>query len=285
MLQVGATPTTRATQRFVAAAERLVVVDLFHVDPDPERRATWRLRADPDRLATQLIHRVQPAPDDWKADWTDLDERARRAMDGVLDATDDPTELRLARDLAAAVPEGGTLFVGNSLPIRDLDIAMSPRDGLQVLANRGASGIDGLVSTALGVASAGIGPTFALIGDLSLLYDVGALLWNGARLPADLVLVVANNRGGAIFGALDQRTLPERDRLFVTPQDVDIGAVCAAAGVGHHRVEQMSAFDGALRDARDAGGIRVIEVAVPAERSRRQRAEVQAAVDAAIAER
>ena len=234
VLQVGATPTTRATQRFVAAAERLVVVDLFHMDPDPEHRATWRLHADPERLATQLVHRVQPAPDDWKAAWTDLDERARRAMDVVLDATDEPTELRLARDLAAAVPEGGTLFVGNSLPIRDLDIAMSPRDGLQVLANRGASGIDGLVSTALGAASASTGPTFALIGDLSFLYDVGTLLWNGARLPADLVIVVANNRGGAIFGALDQRTLPERDRLFVTPQDVDIGAVCTAAGVAHH---------------------------------------------------
>ena len=284
-LQVGATPTTRATQRFVEAAERLVVVDLFHPDPDPERRAMWRLHADPDRLARQLINRVQPAPDDWKAAWTDLDERARRAMDDMLDATDEPTELRLARDMAAAVPEGGTLFVGNSLPIRDLDVAMSPRDGLQVLANRGASGIDGLVSTALGVARAGIGPTFVLIGDLSFLYDVGALVWNGARLPADLVIVVANNRGGAIFGALDQGMLPERDRLFVTPQDVDIEAVCAAAGVGHRRVEQMSAFDGALRAASDAGGIRVIEVVVPAERSRRQRAEVRAAVDAAIAER
>jgi 2-succinyl-5-enolpyruvyl-6-hydroxy-3-cyclohexene-1-carboxylate synthase len=124
-----------------------------------------------------------------------------------------------------------------------------------------------------------------LIGDLSFLYDVGALLWNGARLPPDLVLIVANNRGGAIFGALDQRTLPERDRLFVTPQDVDIGAVCAAAGVEHDRVERMSAFDGVLRDPRDTRGIRVIEVAVPAERSRRQRAELQAAVDAAIAER
>ena len=229
------------------------MVDLFHPDPDPEGRATWRLQADPDRLATQLIHRVQPAPDGWKTDWTDPDERVRRAMDDVLDATDEPVELRLARDLAAIVPEGGTLFVGNSTPIRDLDVAMAPRDELQVLANRGASGIDGLVSTALGIATVG-GPTVALVGDLSLLYDAGALLWNGQRLPSDLVLVVPNNRGGAIFGSLDQRDLPERDRLFVTPQDVDLAALSDAAGVGHARLERMS--DLANLVERGAGGRR-----------------------------
>ncbi len=286
VLQVGATPTTRATQAFVASAERLVVVDLFHLDPDPERRATWRLHANPDRLADGLLRRrIERAPDVWSATWRDLDERARRAMDDVLDASDEPAELRLARDLVAAVPEGGTLFVGNSMPIRDLDVAMAPRDGVQVLANRGASGIDGLISTALGVATANTGSTFALIGDLSLLYDVGALLWNGQRLSSDLVLVVPNNRGGAIFGSLDQRELPERDRLFVTPQGVDLGAVCAAVGVGHQRAHRMTALDEALRDASAAGGIRVIEVPVPAEWSRRQRAEVRAAVDDAVAGR
>jgi 2-succinyl-5-enolpyruvyl-6-hydroxy-3-cyclohexene-1-carboxylate synthase len=204
-------------------------------------------------------------------------------MDETLDATDEPTELRLARDLAAAVPKEGTLFVGNSTPIRDLDVAMAPRDGLQILANRGASGIDGLVSTALGVATAGTGPTVALLGDLSLLYDAGALLWNGQRLPADLVLVVPNNRGGAIFGSLDQRDLPERDRLFVTPQDVDLAALSIAAGVGHTRVERMSDLDGALRDAHAARGIRVIEVPTPAEWSRQQRSAVRTAVDATLA--
>ncbi len=284
VLQVGATPTTRASQAFVAAAERLLVVDLFHPDPDPERQATWRLAANPDRLATRLMERrVEPAPGGWLASWRDADERARRAIDDVLDATDEPTELRLARDLAAAVPEGGTLFVGNSTPIRDLDVAMAPRDGLQVLANRGASGIDGLVSTALGIATAGTGPTVALIGDLSLLYDAGALLWNGQRLPADLVLVVPNNRGGAIFGSLDQRDLPERDRLFVTPQDVDLAALSAAAGVGHARLERMSDLANAVGEAQAAGGIQVIEVPTPAERSRRQRIDVRTAVDAALA--
>jgi 2-succinyl-5-enolpyruvyl-6-hydroxy-3-cyclohexene-1-carboxylate synthase len=286
VLQVGATPTTRASQAFVATAERFLVVDLFHPDPDPEQQASWRLVANPDRLATGLLdgtQRIEPAPDGWLASWQAADALARRAMDETLDATDEPTELRLARDLAAAVPKESTLFVGNSTPIRDLDVAMAPRDGLQILANRGASGIDGLVSTALGVATAGTGPTVALLGDLSLLYDAGALLWNGQRLPADLVLVVPNNRGGAIFGSLDQRDLPERDRLFVTPQDVDLAALSIAAGVGHTRVERMSDFDGALRDAHAARGIRVIEVPTPAEWSRQQRSAVRTAVDAALA--
>jgi len=175
------------------------------------------------------------------------------------------------------------LFVGNSTPIRDLDVAMAPRDGLQVLANRGASGIDGLVSTALGIATAAMGSVVALIGDLSLLYDAGALLWNGQRLPPDLVLVVPNNRGGAIFGSLDQRDLPERDRLFVTPQDVDLAALSAAAGVGHARLEQMSELSDAVGRAQAAGGIRVIEVPTPAERSRAQRIDVRAEVDSALA--
>lgn len=285
VLQVGATPTTRGTQALVAAAERLLVIDLFHMDPDPERHATWRLRAGPDRLADELLslsRRIEPAPGGWWEVWREMDERARNALDSVLDATDEPTELRLARDLAAAVPEGGTLFVGSSMPIRDLDDAMAPRDGLRVLANRGASGIDGLVSTALGVAAAArTGPTFALIGDLSLLYDAGALLWNGRRDGSDLTLVVPNNGGGAIFGFLGQRDLPESDELFVTPHGVDLGAVCAAAGVAHERVERMSALGPAL--ARSHGGIRVIEVVVDAKRNRDQHAHVPVAVEVALA--
>lgn len=281
VLQVGATPTTRSTQSFVAAAERLIVVDLFHMDPDPEHRAVLRVHADPDRLAEGLTRRIEPAPSDWLATWSGLDDRARLAMDDMLDSTDEPTELRVARDLAAAIPSGATLVVGSSMPIRDLDYAMAPRDGLRVLANRGASGIDGFVSTVLGVAATGT-PTYALCGDLTLLHDAGSLLWN-ARRGLDAVFVVPNNDGGAVFSFLPQRSLPEHERLFTTPHGLDLEALCAAAGAGHARITRADELSPAVADAASAGGVHVIEAPSDRERNVIHHAEVQAAVDAALA--
>jgi 2-succinyl-5-enolpyruvyl-6-hydroxy-3-cyclohexene-1-carboxylate synthase len=282
VLQVGASPTSRATQSLVAGADRLVVVDALHLDPDPEGRADLRIRCGPDRLARRLAaEQVEPAPGDWGASWRAADAIARRAVDEALDADDEPSELRLARDVAAWLPVGGTLFVGNSMPIRDLDYAMAPHGGLRMIANRGASGIDGLVSTAIGVASASGGAVAALIGDLSFVYDAGALLWSGRRGP-DVTLVVPNNGGGAIFSLLGQRDLPELEPLFTTPHRLDLGALCAAAGAGHERVERMAELVPALERSAGAGGVRVVEIAIDPRRNRHHRDEVQAAVDVAL---
>ena len=315
VLQIGAAPTTRATQTLVARAEQLVVVDAHHLEPDPPAHADLRLHADPERLAEALddrpiardgepiafmrsgggaapsteeleSRRIAPAPRSWLDDWRLADAAARRAVDDVLDRSERPTELQVARDVAAAVPSPGTLFVGNSMPIRDLDYAMAPRDGLEVLANRGASGIDGLVSTALGISAAGPrsmgpGPTVALLGDLSLLHDAGALLWN-ARRGAHLTIVVINNGGGQIFAFLAQRDLPELEPLFVTPHGVDLGVLCVAAGAQHARVEDSWALGPALAHAIARGGLQVVEVIVDPERNRAQHAQVQDAVDAAL---
>jgi 2-succinyl-5-enolpyruvyl-6-hydroxy-3-cyclohexene-1-carboxylate synthase len=264
VIQFGATPTMRATQAFVASAERALVADRWHLDADPERVAAWRLAVDPDALTRALSDRpvrVQTAPDGWTDAWRDADRRARDALDGFLDGLDEPFEPRIARDVAACVPDGGTLFVGNSTPIRDLDLAMAPRDGVRVLANRGASGIDGLVSTALGVAVATAGPVVALLGDLSFLYDLGAIAWN-ARRDVDTTLVVVNNGGGHVFSLLPQRQLPEHRDLFVTPHDADLGALTRAAGVGHVLVERAGDLGSALVTAIGAGGLQVVEVAV-----------------------
>ncbi|HEY6566485.1 MAG TPA: 2-succinyl-5-enolpyruvyl-6-hydroxy-3-cyclohexene-1-carboxylic-acid synthase [Actinomycetota bacterium] len=292
VIQVGATPTSRATQAFIAGAERLIVADRWHPDSDPDRQASWRLAVDADVLREALERqRLRPADDDWTRAWADADRAARSALDRFLDGVDEPFEPRIARDIAAWIPERGTLFVGNSTPIRDLDLAMAPRDGLRVMANRGASGIDGLVSTALGIASAGPrsgpadttpGPTVALLGDLSVQYDIGALLWAG-RAGVDLVVVVVANGGGEIFSLLPQRQLPEHRELFVTPHQVDLASVCAAADVGYAQLDQAAALTPALDDAVRAGGLQVVEVVVDPVRALELRTELQASIDAALA--
>ena len=263
IVQAGATPTTRASQAFVATGADLAVVDEIHLDPDPEERASVRIHADPELLAAAVDPRVTREGSRWHRAWHTADARARAAIDDVMDEIDEPFEPRLARDLAAWIPAGATLFVGNSTPIRDLDLAMAPRTGIRVLANRGASGIDGLVSTAMGVASQV--PAVALLGDLSFLYDVGALLWNGRPgRVSDLVLVVIRNGGGEVFSMLPQASLPEHRELFTTPHDVDIEAVCAAAGCGWRRVDRATALVPALDTAAAAGGVQVVEVVVDA---------------------
>ena len=309
VIQFGAAPTTRATHAFVASAETVVVADRWHLDPDPDRLASWRLAVDPDALGGMLGHhplmqkgigialagahteeevqelwrgRIDPAPDVWREAWRAADRVARIAMDDTMDGWDEPFEPRVARDVAAWAPDGGFLFVGNSTPVRDLDLAMAPREDLRVLANRGASGIDGLVSTALGVAAADRGPTVALLGDLSFLHDAGAILWNAPRV-FQLTIVVVNNGGGHLFSLLPQRDLPEHHDLFVTPHAVDIGALCGAAGAGHERAKRASELLPALDRAAGAGGLNVVEVVVDAELGRRRRDEMHEAVDTALA--
>jgi 2-succinyl-5-enolpyruvyl-6-hydroxy-3-cyclohexene-1-carboxylate synthase len=309
VIQFGAAPTTRATYGFVASAERVVVADRRHLDPDPDRLGTWRLAVDPDALPSALGRhpvvqggigiartgdhtqgeieelwrgRIEPAPSDWSEGWQEADRLARATMDDRMDGWDEPFEPRVARDVAAWAPAGGILFVGNSTPVRDLDLAMAPREGLRVLANRGASGIDGLVSTALGVAAADRGPTVALLGDLSFLHDAGALLWNASRVT-QVTIVVVNNGGGHVFSLLPQRELPEHRELFVTPHRLELGALCRTAGAGHERVERAPDLLPALDRAAGAGGLRVVEVLVDAELGLRRRRETRDAVDAALA--
>jgi 2-succinyl-5-enolpyruvyl-6-hydroxy-3-cyclohexene-1-carboxylate synthase len=282
VLQFGAAPTSRAGLGLVRRAGRLVIVDHDHVVGDPERKAAWSLRAEPAGFVDRVLAGVEGAePTPWLRAWSDADAVARAAADGLLDAWEEPYEGRIARDVAAALPDGTTLVVGSSMPVRDLDAYMRPRDGLRVLGNRGASGIDGFVSTTLGIAATGV-PTVALCGDLTLLHDAGSLLWS-ARRGDGAVFVVVNNGGGVIFSFLEQRNLPELEELFTTPHRLDLGALCAAAGAGHHVVERAGELVPTLDGAREAGGLTVVEVVVEADLNVRRHAEVHEAVARALA--
>jgi 2-succinyl-5-enolpyruvyl-6-hydroxy-3-cyclohexene-1-carboxylate synthase len=279
VLQVGAAPTSRSGLALVGRTPRLVILDPDDLVADPLRRASFRLVADPAEVLGRLSG-VATRDEAWRSEWQDASDRVRSAVDGLLDAWDEPFEGRVARDVADAVPAGGSLCVGSSLPIRDVDEFMRPRDAVRILANRGASGIDGFVSTTLGAAAAGA-PTVGLLGDLTLLHDVGALVWN-ARRGVNATLVVLDNGGGAIFPLLEQRSLPELEELFVTPHRADLGAIARAAGARHHVVDRAADLEPALRAARESGGIHVVQVRIDPERDRRRRAEVRAAAEEAV---
>jgi 2-succinyl-5-enolpyruvyl-6-hydroxy-3-cyclohexene-1-carboxylate synthase len=283
---VGSAPTSRSSLRLLSAVDRLVIVDDGHLDAVPDRTDAIRVRYPPALAAgvvgAQELGAVGPGSP-WMDEWRRGDAVARRTVDALLDAWEEPSEMRVARDVPDAIADGGTLFVGNSMPVRDVDAFMAPRDGLRILGNRGASGIDGVLSTALGVAASGTGPTVALLGDLSFLYDAGALLWNAGR-GIDLVVVVNDNGGGQIFPGLAQRELPgdELEHLFVTPHRVDLEQLCGAAGAGHTRVERAADLRAAVTSASSSGGLHVIQVMIDAERDRTRREELRAAVAAAL---
>jgi 2-succinyl-5-enolpyruvyl-6-hydroxy-3-cyclohexene-1-carboxylate synthase len=281
VVQFGAAPTSRAALALVGATQRLVIVDPDDLVADPNRRAERRFAVHAGQLAYRAIPRIpDEASSAWLGVWTDADEHARGAVDAIVDGWEEPFEGRIARDVAASVPESGTLVVGSSMPVRDLDAYMRPREGIRVLANRGASGIDGFVSTALGVSAAGA-PTTALCGDLTLLHDVGSLLWSAGR-GHDCVFVVPNNDGGAIFSFLPQRELPEFEELFATSHGLDLGAICGAAGAGHALVERAPDLISAVERAREAGGVHVVEVPIDRARNVELHDAVHEAVAAAL---
>jgi 2-succinyl-5-enolpyruvyl-6-hydroxy-3-cyclohexene-1-carboxylate synthase len=296
VVRIGAGPTSKALTGWLDDTIPQVVVDPEAGWPDPGRTASQRIVADPTALLAAVATAMEGAAprdgrpansaarDDWMDRWRTADAVARRAIDELLDGSEEPFEGRVARDLVAGLPDGATLVVGSSMPVRDVDAFAAPREGLRLLANRGASGIDGLVATTLGVAALGGGPTAALLGDLALLHDASSLLGAARRAPG-AVLVVCDNDGGGIFSFLPYARLPADrfEALFGTPHGLDLAALGHAAGIPVQRVTKASELRPAL-DRALAGG-RTEILLVPSDRAANlaRHREVTAAVAAAHA--
>jgi 2-succinyl-5-enolpyruvyl-6-hydroxy-3-cyclohexene-1-carboxylate synthase len=248
--------------------------------------------ADPARSATDVVTAVRLAggapghggASAWLASWKRADAVARQAVDVVLDAGPGLSEPRLARDLAAQLPAGALLWVASSMPVRDLDRQLPPRAGLRILASRGASGIDGLVSSAIGAALAhqavGGGPAFALLGDLAFLHDSPGLLLGPDEPRPDLCLIVVSNNGGGIFSTLEQAAFPGQfERVFGTPHGTDLRRIAQAAHVPYALLEQPGDLPGALRGT----GLRVVEVRTDRAAGAALRDRLRSACEAALA--
>jgi 2-succinyl-5-enolpyruvyl-6-hydroxy-3-cyclohexene-1-carboxylate synthase len=203
----------------------------------------------------------------WLDRWREVDARVGRDLDALLAAEPGLTAYDVAGAVARALPREGLLVVGASNPIRDLDL-MVPRYEVggrrKVIANRGLSGIDGVVSTAVGAALGRRSDrSLALIGDVTFLHDSNGLVLGPEEPRPDLTIVVTNDDGGSIFATLEQgaEEYAERyDRLFGTPHGVDIASLCAATRTPHLKVTSRVELEQAL--ATPNGGIEVVEAVV-----------------------
>jgi 2-succinyl-5-enolpyruvyl-6-hydroxy-3-cyclohexene-1-carboxylate synthase len=261
VLRVGGPLTNKVTMQWLDLAVDQVLVDPDDGWLDPHHAAGERMVADPELLLAALADALDVmVDDDWVDAWNRADASARTAIDALIDGWDVPFEGRIARDVHAGMPEGASLVVASSMPVRDLESFAQPRDGVTVHANRGTNGIDGFVSTVLGVAASTEGPTVALLGDLAFLHDANGLL-GAADRGLDATFVVVDNGGGGIFSFLPQAELPEHfETIFATPQSVDLGGLARVHGLEVDEVDRASGLGPALQTSLEAGGVRVVRV-------------------------
>jgi len=268
VLRLGAAPTSKPLTAWLGPEVPQLLVDPDGAWLDPGRGVAERLAVDPEPLLAALADALAPGAErdaGWLHSWQDAERAARAALDELLDGWETLFEGRVARDTVDALPDGTTLVVASSMPVRDVEAFARPRAGVRFLANRGVNGIDGFVSTVLGAAAVSAGPTVALVGDLCLLHDANGLLGAAGR-GVDATFVVLDNDGGGIFSFLPQAEQPEHfELLFGTPHGVDLAALASMHGLPADRVEKAGEVVPAVEAAINAGGVRF--VIVPTERA------------------
>ena len=271
IIRFGGTPTAKVLMRQLEAWSALqLLVDDGGGWNRPLGPTIRRVDADPvgfAEAAAVACTGESSADPAWLGRWRAADAAAAGALETWFAGLDEPFEGSVARVLPAALPAGAIVVAGNSMPVRDLDsFAPASAAALRFLGNRGASGIDGLLSTAMGAAAAQDQPVVAVIGDLSLLHDLTALA-AAVRLGLDATIVLVDNDGGGIFSFLPQGSaqrpelgLPEHyEELFGTPHGLDLGPVVVALGARHVAVDQGS-LSGELSSAVRRSGVDVLHL-------------------------
>ena len=248
VLRFGTLPASKVVNSWLSGSgANQVVITTTPSLTDPDRQCSLHIVSDIDELCAGLVsvhskESVRNRSLSWLDKWIAAEDSAQKAINAAL--ADEPglTEPGVARAIYALVPEASHLVVSSSMPIRDVEWFGAPRNGLRVHANRGANGIDGVVSTAVGVALATRQPTTLLIGDIALLHDVNGLI-NLASRKIDLRIVVIDNNGGGIFSFLPQaQALDEAkfEKIFGTPHDANIKMLAQAHQINTHELTNIS---------------------------------------------
>jgi 2-succinyl-5-enolpyruvyl-6-hydroxy-3-cyclohexene-1-carboxylate synthase len=263
VLRFGNPPVSKSLQAYLGdrPSSGTVLVAPDGDWPDPMHNTGELIQASPVEVCRALCAcNCRPAPPGWLEAFEAADRRAgQKRFSGCDD--DMPFEGDIIRVLLEALPPHSLLFCGNSMPIRALDTwSGTGSKPLRIYGNRGVSGIDGHVSTLLGLAAGAHGqPAVGLLGDLAFYHDMNGLL---AARNQDAVIVVLNNGGGGIFGYLPQAELPQFERYWLTPTSLDLGRVAELYGLDFQRIEKQSSFAPAFAGALEKPGVSLVEVTI-----------------------
>ena len=280
VLRLGAVPTSKAISSWVSAYPDMThaVVNVLGA-PDPSGTAGLVMAAEPAPTATGLAKLITSrTPDHWLALWAEAEAAARQILE-ELTATGE-SELSAVRSVLESLPNPAKLWVAASMPIRYLDLLLptGPAD-LEVFSNRGASGIDGFISSGLGSAAVAASPVYLLSGDLSLLHDLTALA-TASRYDLDVTIIVINNDGGAIFHMLPQASLPEFEEVFAAPHGLDFGRAASLFNIRYHQPKTTDQL--AELVSQIPTGPRLIEVRTERQEAAEAIAEVEARLTEAL---
>ena len=243
---IGRTTLSRSINALVNSARKVIAIDPRMATVDSDRAAAQKF--------TQLPAVEVAEPDaEYAQKLQKYSQRAQKLVSGISDWS----EALVAREIAGALPNGTSLFISSSRPIRDIEGFAEPRTGIETFANRGLAGIDGNISTALGIASQR-SSTVAVLGDLGFLHDVTGLIH---QEDINLKIFVINNNGGGIFSTLSQRGVEGFEEVFGTPHNLDLIAIAKSFGIAASTAGTKSELLAEI--AKPISGISVVVVSVP----------------------
>lgn len=259
VIQVGDFPTSKVLRAWIDAVQpQRIVIDPSDENLDPLHGKTTHWQTSVDRLEIPASLEP-PSQTEFPAAWDEAETAVRTRIDRALGDIEEMVEPKIAWCLSQVLPPQTALSIANSMPVRDVEFFWKPSDrAIQPYFNRGANGIDGTLSTALGVAHRG-GASVLLTGDLALLHDTNGFLLRD-RLAGHLTIILINNHGGGIFEMLPVSQFdPPFEEFFATPQSVDFRQLCATYGVEYRAIASWMQLEQAFKQFPDRG-IRVLEI-------------------------
>ena len=271
VIQIGPIPTSSHWENWL---ERIGAANHFVLCrrgwPDPSGRASHVITGDPSKTLRACISAIEErkatkvADNPWFLEWRHVDKRVELATNSWCSTSEAQSELHAVRAVLQSCPRDTCIVLGNSLPLREADLVWPAGDkGLESFAIRGANGIDGVLSTAAGVAVGGNRPVGVLLGDISFLHDVGAL-YAARNVENPLAIVVLDNRGGRVFEQLPVFSSVELPKLahWTTPHELNLEAAGAIYGIPTTAPIDLPALRGEVRHALSTAGAKLILVAV-----------------------